>query len=58
MDDYKLTLRKLALRDDRFIEALLSEEHANVTLAGIDPQSHALSRIAALIAIDAAPPRT
>ena len=56
VDDYKLTLRKLALRDDRFIEALLSEEHANVTLAGIEPQSHALVRIAALIAVDAAPP--
>jgi 4-carboxymuconolactone decarboxylase len=56
VDDYKLTLRRLALRDDRFIDALLSEEHANVTLAGIDPQAHALLRIAALIAVDAAPP--
>jgi 4-carboxymuconolactone decarboxylase len=56
VDDYKLTLRRLALRDDRFIDALLSEEHANVTLAGIDPQAHALLRIAALIAMDAAPP--
>lgn len=56
MDDYKLTLRRLALRDDRFIEALLSEEHANATLAGIDAKSHALLRISALIAMDAAPP--
>ena len=36
--------------------ALLSEERANATLAGIDPRSHALLRIAALIAVDAAPP--
>jgi 4-carboxymuconolactone decarboxylase len=55
VDQYKLTLRKLALRDDRFIEALLSEEHANA-MAGIDPRSHALLRVAALIAVDAAPP--
>lgn len=56
MDEYKLTLRRLAMRDDRFIDALLSEEHANVTLAGIDARSHALTRIAALISMDAAPP--
>jgi 4-carboxymuconolactone decarboxylase len=56
VDEYKLTLRKLALRDDRFIEALLGEERANATLAGIDPRSHALLRIAALIAVNAAPP--
>ena len=56
MDEYKLTLRKLALRDDRYIAALLGEERANATLAGIDPRSHALLRIAALIAMDAAPP--
>ena len=56
MDQYKLTLRKLALRDDRYIDVLLSEECANATLAGIDRRSHALLRIAALIAMDAAPP--
>ncbi len=56
VDEYKLTLRRLAVRDDRYIDALLSEERANATLAGIDPRSHALLRIAALIAIDAAPP--
>jgi alkylhydroperoxidase/carboxymuconolactone decarboxylase family protein YurZ len=56
VDEYKLTLRRLTLRDDRYIDALLSEERANAALAGIDPQSHALLRIAALIAVDAAPP--
>lgn len=55
MDEYKLTLRRLALRDDRYISALLSEEQANITLAGIDERSHALARVAALIALDAAP---
>ena len=56
MDEYKLTLRRLAVRDDRFIDVLLSEERANVTLAGIDARSHALARVAALIAMDAATP--
>ena len=56
MDDYKLTLRKFALRDDRFIDSLLSQDRASASVSGIDPLSHALLRIAALIAIDAAPP--
>lgn len=55
MEEYKLTLRRLALRDGRYIDAVLGEEQANVTLSGIDARSHALSRIAALIALDAAP---
>ena len=55
MDEYKLTLRRLALRDDRYVDALLKEEQANVTLAGLDARSHALARVAALIALDAAP---
>ncbi len=44
------------MRDDRYVSALLAEDRANATLAGIDPRSHALLRIAALIAVDAAPP--
>jgi len=56
VEDYKLTLRRLAVRDDRFIDALLGEERANATLAGLDPRSHALVRIGALIALDAGPP--
>jgi 4-carboxymuconolactone decarboxylase len=55
VDEYKLTLRRLALRDDRYIDALLKEEQANVTLAGLDARSHSLARVAALIALDAAP---
>ena len=56
VDEYKLTLRRLALRDDRYIDELLREECANTKLSGIDARSHALLRIAALIAVDAAPP--
>jgi 4-carboxymuconolactone decarboxylase len=56
VEEYKLTLRRLAVRDDRFIDALLGDERANTALSCIDARSHALSRIAALIAMNAAPP--
>ena len=56
MEDYKLTLRRLALRDDLYIKGLLVEERASPALSGLDSGAHALVRIAALIAVDAAPP--
>lgn len=55
MEDYQVTLRKLAVRDDRYIEGLLQTEHANVTIAGVEERTHALVRIGALIALNAAP---
>ena len=56
MDDYRCTLRKLAVRDDRYIEALPQSDRENAARAGIDPQAHALVRMGALIAMNAAPP--
>jgi 4-carboxymuconolactone decarboxylase len=56
VDEYKRILRKLALRDDQYIDALLADDQASSAQTGIDPRSHALLRIAALIALDAAPP--
>jgi len=56
VDEYKRTLRTLTLGDDSYIDALLREEPANASLAGTDLRAHALIRIAALIALDAAPP--
>ena len=55
MEDYQLTLRKLAIRDERYIDALLQTDRANATLAGIDDRTHALIRIGALVALNAAP---
>ena len=55
MQDYQVTLRKLAVRDDRYIEGLLQADAASPTLAGIDERSHALIRIGALIAMNASP---
>jgi 4-carboxymuconolactone decarboxylase len=56
VEDYKLTLRRLALRDDLYIKGMLAEACASPVLSSLDPSAHALVRIAALIAVDAAPP--
>jgi hypothetical protein len=53
---YEGTLRKLALRDDRYIERLLSDSEAGKADSRLDERTHALVRLAALIAIDAATP--
>jgi alkylhydroperoxidase/carboxymuconolactone decarboxylase family protein YurZ len=55
VDDYKVMLRRLALRDDRYVDSLLRGEGATVELSGIDCRTHALVRIGALIALDAPP---
>jgi alkylhydroperoxidase/carboxymuconolactone decarboxylase family protein YurZ len=54
--DYKTTLRRLALRDDRYIEALLAREGARADESGLDARTSALVQIGALVAVDAAPP--
>ena len=56
MLDYKTTLRRLALRDDRYIEALLAGESATAEVSGLDARTRALVQIGALVAVDAAPP--
>jgi 4-carboxymuconolactone decarboxylase len=56
VQDYKTTLRRLALRDDQFIESLLADERESANVSKIDRRSHALVRVGALIAMNAAPP--
>jgi 4-carboxymuconolactone decarboxylase len=56
LEDYRCTLRRLALRDDRYIESLLAHEHESAAISRLDPRAHALVRVGALIAVDAAPP--
>ena len=56
MEDYKVTLRRLAVRDDRYIDGLLQADVASATLAGLDDRAHSLIRIAALVAQNASPP--
>jgi 4-carboxymuconolactone decarboxylase len=54
--DYKTTLRKLALRDDRYIDALLAHDKSSAAESGLDPRVRALVQLGALVAVDAAPP--
>src|SRR5437764_12385057 len=56
VENHESTLRKLAIRDDAFIDGLLASERANLVQSGLDPKSHALVRLGALIAVDAASP--
>jgi hypothetical protein len=49
-------LRRLYVRDDAFVELLLADANANEIASHLDGKTHALVRLAALIAMDAAPP--
>ena len=53
--DARQTLRGLSGHDDSLIERLLKVQFDNIAESGLDPRSHALARIAALIALDAPP---
>ena len=54
MDDYKEHLRRLAVHDDALVEEILSEETLRPVL-GLDGRTTALVRVAATVAVDAAP---
>ena len=54
MDDYKEHLRRLAVHDDALLEMSAAEASSFVTSV-IDQRTEALLRIAATIAVDAAP---
>ena len=55
MVDYKETLRSLALNDERFVDSVLGMGRDTVPASGLDPKTHALVRLGAALAIDAAP---
>ena len=55
MERYEHILRRLAVSDDSFVESILGDERTNLATSTLDPKSHALARIAALVAIDAEP---
>ena len=56
VESHECTLRKLAIGDDAFIDGVLASERTNRAQSGLDPKSHALVRLGALIAVDAASP--
>lgn len=49
-------LRKLAIRDEAYVEALLAREVEKDEGSPLDPRTRALIGLAAMIAMDAAPP--
>jgi hypothetical protein len=56
VERYESTLRKLTIGDDMYIGSLLASERTNLSQSALDPKSHALIRLGALIAADAAAP--
>ena len=56
MTDFRETLLKLSLRDDASIERVIADDGANQTASHLDAKTHALVRIGALVAMDAATP--
>jgi 4-carboxymuconolactone decarboxylase len=54
--DHEEMVRKLSLRDDAYIEGLLADDRANRAASQLDGKTHALVRIAALVAMDATTP--
>ena len=55
MLDYKETLRSLALNDEGFVSSVLGMGRDTVPASELDPKTHALVRLGAALAIDAAP---
>jgi alkylhydroperoxidase/carboxymuconolactone decarboxylase family protein YurZ len=53
VDDYKERLRRLALIDASFIEAVLAMGADGVEVSRLDPKTHALVRLAGLLGADA-----
>jgi 4-carboxymuconolactone decarboxylase len=54
--DIERTLLKLAIGDDAYIELMLGSQTANRLESRLDAKTHALVRLGALIAADAAAP--
>lgn len=52
---HEWTLTKFALNDDEMIARLSESDEANLAASGLDPRTHALVRVASLLAVDAAP---
>jgi 4-carboxymuconolactone decarboxylase len=57
MESTEGILAKLAVRDDAFIQSILAgRDEASLSLSQLDPKTHALARVAALVALDAPTP--
>jgi 4-carboxymuconolactone decarboxylase len=52
MDDYRDRLRKLSLRDEALVAAILAQESSREE-SGLDAKTHALVRLSTTLAVDA-----
>ncbi len=55
IEPYQWSLTKLALNDDAMIADMTESDEKNLEASGLDPRSHALVRIGALLALGASP---
>ena len=55
MAEYKETLRRLTLKDETFVAAVLGMGRNTVEVSQLDQKTHALARLSASLAVDAAP---
>ena len=55
MTEYEERLRSLALHDEGFVQSVLGIRLDTVDVSRLDPKTHALIRLGALLAADAAP---
>src|SRR4051794_13128947 len=53
--EYQERLRSMALSDDRFVASVLGMGQDTIEASGLDPKTHAMVRLAALLAVGAAP---
>jgi alkylhydroperoxidase/carboxymuconolactone decarboxylase family protein YurZ len=56
VSDFRETLRKLSLRDNAYVDRMLGNDAANEAASHLDGKTHALVRVGALVALDAATP--
>jgi 4-carboxymuconolactone decarboxylase len=55
VESYETILRRLAIGDDGFVDSALSDDEANLLESALDPKTHALVRLGALVSVQAAP---
>jgi 4-carboxymuconolactone decarboxylase len=56
VDSHETTLTRLAIADDAYYEKLLAQDASNVAESHLDPKTHALVRLGALVASDTETP--
>jgi 4-carboxymuconolactone decarboxylase len=56
VEEYEDTLRRLSVRDNEYIDRLIANDDANEAASHLDGKTHALVRVAALVALDGPAP--